>query len=202
MEKEKECLEALLCGIPYLKLFEHLEGQQLLPEIIATFHNHREEAPVWEVAVRRALPDPPAKKQQEAVGSALAWRGRLRPPLPSPEEPEQPRCPTQEMGRASPSAANAWLLSTSGRGDTTGAPPPSALTPQCPHLTFSCHGSFRATAEGSSGSLLKDVGVWASCSERRLLQEGREMLIFLGGGILLHMEAELDYTILRFLGFL
>lgn len=41
-----------------------------------------------------------------------------------------------------------------------------------PYLTFSCQGSFRATADGSSGSLLKAVGVCASCSESRRLQDG------------------------------
>lgn len=40
-----------------------------------------------------------------------------------------------------------------------------------PYLTFSCQGSFRATADGSSGSLLKEVGVCASCSESRRLQD-------------------------------
>lgn len=37
------------------------------------------------------------------------------------------------------------------------------------YLTFSCQGSLRATAEGSSGSFLNVVGVWANCSERRRL---------------------------------
>lgn len=35
--------------------------------------------------------------------------------------------------------------------------PPPRRPP--PYLTFSCHGSLRATADGSSGSLLKEVGV-------------------------------------------
>lgn len=44
----------------------------------------------------------------------------------------------------------------------------------CPYRTFSCQGSFRATAEGSSGSRRKEVGVCASCSESRRLPDGAD----------------------------
>lgn len=43
----------------YLQLPQHLESEQLLPQVVSTLYNDRQEPPGGQVSVRRALPDPP-----------------------------------------------------------------------------------------------------------------------------------------------
>jgi len=46
----------------HLQLLEDLEGEQLLPEVVPTLDDDREQAPGGEVAVGGPFPDPPAGK--------------------------------------------------------------------------------------------------------------------------------------------
>jgi len=61
-----------------------------------------------------------------------------------------------------------------------------------PYLTFSCQGSFRATAEGSSGSLRKEVGVCASCSDSRRLRDRAKPGVEGGSSITTRTQSLLD----------
>lgn len=92
----------------YLQLSEDLVGQQLLPEVVSTLHDDRQQPPGRKVTVRRGFSDPPGHEQRELP------RSRRGADLHSPSRT---------------------------------------------HLTFSSQGSLRATADGSSGSLLNEVGV-------------------------------------------
>ena len=91
----------------YLQLPQHLEGQQLLPQVIAAFHDDRQEPPGREVAIGRGFSDPPERDGESED--------------------------TRSQGSSVPAGSSTYR-------------------------TFSSHGSFRATAEGSSGSRLKVVG--------------------------------------------
>ena len=44
----------------YLELLQHLEGEQLLSQVVSTFHDDRQQPPVRKVTVRRSFSDPPA----------------------------------------------------------------------------------------------------------------------------------------------
>lgn len=44
----------------YLELLQHLEGEQLLSQVVSTFNNDRQQPPVRKVTVRRSFSDPPA----------------------------------------------------------------------------------------------------------------------------------------------
>lgn len=46
----------------YLELLQHLEGEQLLSQVVSTFYNNRQQPPVRKVTVRRPFSDPPAGK--------------------------------------------------------------------------------------------------------------------------------------------
>lgn len=58
-------------GMAHLELFEHLERQQLLPEVVAALDDDGEEAPGWEVSVGRRFPDSPEGK----MGKMGSFRG-------------------------------------------------------------------------------------------------------------------------------
>lgn len=54
-------------SLSYLQLFQHLEGQQLLPKIIPALDNDRQEPPIGEMAIGGALSDPPAQREAKGV---------------------------------------------------------------------------------------------------------------------------------------
>ncbi len=107
----------------YIELLQHLEGEQLLPQVVSTFNNDRQQPPVRKVTVRRSFSDPPAGKQSETRSQKQS------------ETHSQKRTVRNKQSET-------VKLST------------LSFT----YRTFSSQGSFRATADGSSGSLLKVVG--------------------------------------------
>lgn len=60
----------------YLQLSEHLIGQQLLPQVVSTLDDDRQQPPVEQVTIRRRFSDPPEDKR-----TALLQQLRPRPLL-------------------------------------------------------------------------------------------------------------------------
>lgn len=103
----------------YLELLQHLEGEQLLSQVVSTFNDDRQQPPVRKVTVRRSFSDPPA---------GHGPGGKVNPVR------------TINYGQN-----HLATVRTINYSDST-------------YRTFSSQGSFRATADGSSGSRLKVVG--------------------------------------------
>lgn len=122
-------------------------------------------------------PQSPIQEQRICLGLfPSSGTPTARCPLP-PRVPSQHTHPGDEQGpKSRPRLFIGQIVERlpwiSGAYKVPAAPRPTQRPcPFRPYLTFSCQGSFRATADGSSGSLLKDVGVCASCSESRRLQD-------------------------------
>lgn len=58
----------------YLQLPQHLESEQLLPQVVSTLYNDRQEPPGGQVSVRRALPDPPVGDARGVITRAHCTR--------------------------------------------------------------------------------------------------------------------------------
>lgn len=78
----------------YLELLQHLEGEQLLSQVVSTFNNYRQQPPVREVTVRRTFSDPPAgaqilkyslKQTLQSVINNQEHQHLLHPELHSPD---------------------------------------------------------------------------------------------------------------------
>lgn len=61
----------------YLELLQHLEGEQLLSQVVSTFNDDGQKPPVGEVTVRRSFPDPPAGKQSRVSPTLVLKTAQL-----------------------------------------------------------------------------------------------------------------------------